>query len=217
LFSVRWGTYTSRITTSLESLQSVALASASPRRRELLASVGLRVAVVPSAYDERPIAGISPLDLALTHARGKAAGAAPSDDLIIAADTVVDLDGRALGKPADMAEAAAMLRSLSGRWHAVHTAFALRNDRTAASYTEAVSTRVRFAELSDEAIRSYAATGDGLDKAGAYGIQGFAATLIERIDGDYFTVVGFPLSAFAHALPQVGYVLNPARSEVLVR
>ncbi len=172
---------------------------------------------MPTAYDERPIPELAPLDLALTHARGKAAGAAPTGDLVIAADTVVDLDGRALGKPDDTAEAVAMLHALSGRWHAVHTAFSLRNDRTAASYTEAVSTRVRFAELSDEAIRNYAATGDGLDKAGAYGIQGFAATLIERIEGDYFTVVGFPLSAFAHALPHVGYVLNPARTEVLVR
>jgi septum formation protein len=190
-------------------LETVSLASASPRRRELLSSLGLRVRVVASAYDEVPLAGLEPVELALTHARGKAGGAMPGSDLIVAADTVVDLDGEALGKPADTAEACAMLRRLSGRWHVVHTAFALRDDRTAAALSEVVSTRVRFAELDDMTLRAYAESGDGLDKAGAYGIQGFAATLVERIDGDYFTVVGFPLAAFAKALPRIGYSLLP--------
>jgi septum formation protein len=102
-----------------------------------------------------------------------------------------------------------MLRRLAGRWHVVHTASALRDDRTAARWFEVVSTRVRFADLDEGRIDAYAATGDGLDKAGAYGIQGFAATLVERIDGDYFTVVGFPLAAFAAALPHIGYRLPP--------
>ena len=110
-----------------------------------------------------------------------------------------------------------MLRRLSGRWHVVHTAFALRDDRTARSLAEVVSTRVRFAELEDETIAAYAASGDGLDKAGAYGIQGFAATLVERIDGDYFTVVGFPLAAFANALPRIGRTLLPPHAEVHAR
>ncbi|GAC1580395.1 MAG: Maf family protein [Candidatus Elarobacter sp.] len=193
-------------------LDAVALASASPRRRELLASLGLRVTVIPSAYHEAPLPGRTPLQLALEHARGKAAGAVPAADLVVAADTVVDLDGEALGKPADVAEARAMLRRLSGRWHTVHTAFALRDDRSAASFDAAVSTRVRFAVLDEETVDAYAAGGDGLDKAGAYGIQGFAATLVERIDGDYFTVVGFPLAAFARALPAVGYRLHPGRA-----
>ncbi len=204
--------YTKRIG-HVAPLNAVALASASPRRRELLASLGLRVTVVPSAYDELPLPGLDPAASALRHARGKAAGALPSDDLsddlIVAADTVVDVDGDPLGKPADVAEARAMLRRLAGRWHTVHTAFALRSDRREGLVSEVVSTRVRFAALDDDAIAAYAASGDGLDKAGAYGIQGFAATLVERIDGDYFTVVGFPLAAFARALPRLGYALVP--------
>ena len=198
-------------------LVDVALASASPRRRELLASLGLRVTVVPSAYDELPLPGVAPADVALLHARGKAAAAAPADTLIVAADTVVDLDGEALGKPADRAEARDMLRRLAGRWHVVHTAFALRDDRTAGSLSELVSTRVRFADLDEKTIAAYAASGDGLDKAGAYGIQGFAATLVERIDGDYFTVVGFPLARFAAVLPSIGYSLLPQHAEVTAR
>jgi septum formation protein len=178
----------------------------------------LRVAVVPSAYDETPLPGLDPAEVALRHAQGKAAAALPSAEaLIVAADTVVDLDGDALGKPAEIAEARAMLRRLSGRWHVVHTAFALRSSSLAETFSDVVSTRVRFADLDDETIGAYAASGDGLDKAGAYGIQGFAATLVERIDGDYFTVVGFPIAAFAQALPRLGYRLHPPNSEVHAR
>jgi len=167
------------------------------------------VAVIPSAYDEQPLPGLAPAEVALRHARGKAAAAVPSDRLIVAADTVVDVDGDPLGKPADGDEARAMLRRLSGRWHAVHTAFALRHDASGAAFADIVTTRVRFADLDDRAVAEYADSGDGLDKAGAYGIQGFAATLVERIDGDYFTVVGFPLAAFARALPALGFRLRP--------
>jgi septum formation protein len=213
---VRTRTYTRSIEHHTP-LSAVALASASPRRRELLASLGVHVEVVRSAYDERAIAGLTPPELAMRHARGKAAGAPPSHRLIVAADTVVDVDGEALGKPSGVAEARAMLRRLSGRWHVVHTAFALRDDRSAASLCELVSTRVRFAPLDAATIDAYAASGDGLDKAGAYGIQGFAATLVERIDGDYFTVVGFPLAAFAAALPRVGYRLLPPRGHDVTR
>jgi septum formation protein len=175
----------------------------------LLASLGLRVAVVPSRYDEIPLPGVAPAETALRHARGKAAAAEPSIALIVAADTVVDVDGELLGKPRDAAEGCAMLRRLSGRRHLVHTAFALRDDRTTARYDEVVSTEVQFAGLSDALIALYVAGGDGRDKAGGYGIQGFAATLVERIDGDYFTVVGFPLAAFARALPRMGCFLAP--------
>ncbi len=129
--------------------------------------------------------------------------------LIVAADTVVDVDGVALGKPHDLAESRAMLERLSGRDHYVHTAFALRDEHTGRIVVETESTRVRFATLSTRTIDAYVAGGDGMDKAGAYGIQGFAATLVERIDGDYFTVVGFPLAAFARTLPQFGYELVP--------
>lgn len=205
---MRWRTYTESIAHGTP-LDAVALASASPRRRELLTSLGLRVTVVPSNYQETPLPHVEPLELARLHAQGKAAGAARDGALVVAADTVVDVDGEALGKPQDVVEAEQMLARLSGRWHLVHTAFALRNDRTGDSLVEAVTTRVRFADLDAGTIARYAESGDGLDKAGAYGIQGFAATLVERIDGDYFTVVGFPLAAFAAALPRVGYFLRP--------
>jgi len=177
----------------------------------LLVSLGVHVTVVASTYVEEPLAGIAPAELAVLHARGKAAGAVPSDHLIVAADTVVDVDGDALGKPADTAEAIAMLTRLAGRWHTVHTAFALRDDVTGVSIVENVSTHVRFADLATETIAAYAASGDGMDKAGAYGIQGFAATLVERIDGDYFTVVGVSFKTKARALPRIGYSL-PVRA-----
>jgi septum formation protein len=124
------------------------------------------------------------------------------------------LDGRALGKPRDDDDARTMLSELSGRTHQVHTAFALRDQAGRVATVEAVSTRVRFATLDDATIDAYVATGDGRDKAGSYGIQGFAATLVERIDGDYFTVVGFPLAAFARALPALGFRLVPRRTGV---
>ncbi len=172
--------------------------------------MGLRVEVVSTSYAEVPLDGVTPRELAIAHARGKAAGAPARAGLIVAADTVVDVDGTALGKPRERGESRAMLERLSGREHRVHTAFTLRDGRGGKSLTECRTTRVRFAALSDDVIDAYVASGDGLDKAGAYGIQGFAATLVESIDGDYFTVVGFPLAAFAQALPSLGYRLVPA-------
>jgi septum formation protein len=171
--------------------------------------LGLRVAVVASSYEESPLKGYAPRELAIAHARSKAAGADAAPALIVAADTVVDLDGTALGKPRDLEESRWMIERLSGREHSVHTAFSLRDDRRAQTLTECRTTRVRFVALSSDVIDDYVASGDGLDKAGAYGIQGFAATLVERIEGDYFTVVGFPLAAFAQSLPRIGYRLNP--------
>lgn len=168
----------------------------------------MTVDIVATAYDERPLAHLTPQDLARTHARGKAAGA-QADVLIVAADTVVDLDGEALGKPRDRADARAMIARLSGREHLVHTAFALRDPATGKGAEGMETTAVRFATLDEALLDAYAASGDGLDKAGAYGIQGFAATLVERIAGDYFTVVGFPLARFAATLPQLGYRLFP--------
>ena len=180
----------------------------------MLASLGLAVDIVVSTYDEQPLAGLTPRDLALTHARGKARGA-ESAQLIVAADTVVDLDGEALGKPRDRAEARTMIGRLAGRTHLVHTAFSLRDPRTGRSLDGLETTAVRFAALDSAVLDAYADSGDGLDKAGAYGIQGFAATLVERIDGDYFTVVGFPLARFAQALGELGYRLLPRPVEAL--
>ena len=107
-----------------------------------------------------------------------------------------------------------MIAMLSGRSHHVHTAFALRDPAGTLAHVETVTTRVHFAALDDATIDAYVAGGDGRDKAGAYGIQGFAATLVERIDGDYFTVVGFPLAAFARAVTRLGFRLVPRGAHV---
>jgi septum formation protein len=127
--------------------------------------------------------------------------------VIVAADTVVDLDGTALGKPESAREAAWMLHSLSGREHVVHTAYTVIDGASGARIDGAGSTRVRFATLADDDIATYVATGDPFDKAGSYGIQGRGAALVERIDGDFYTVMGFPLGDFIRRLPELGYRL----------
>ena len=187
---------------------TVALASASPRRRELLASLGLDVRVIATSYDERPVPGYSPIETAALHARGKVLGAQVAPWLTIGSDTVVDVDGETFGKPVDDTDSRRMIERLAGRDHAVHTAFALRSPAGDLAFEGLVTTRVRFAALDDATIDDYVASGDGRDKAGAYGIQGYGATLVERIDGDYFTVVGFPLHAFAGAVRALGYRLR---------
>jgi len=193
--------------------QPLVLASASPRRAALLAQVGLRFEVhvsdVPEEADE---AGRAPQAVALEHARAKAlavAAAAPGR-LVLGADTVVVLDGDLLGKPAHAAEAAAMLRRLSGREHEVITAivFALDAGQGARVLAEhAEHTRVVFRELSEDEIAWYVASGEPLDKAGAYGIQGHGALLVRRIEGCYFNVVGLPLSRTGEVLAELGYDL----------
>lgn len=199
-------------------LARIVLASASPRRLELLRSLGLTVEVVRSGYDERESPDLTPEQLACRHAHGKLEAALeragrPIDAPWVAADTVVDLDGRALGKPRDTAEAIAMLRGLSGREHRVHTAFALAIAGRPEWIEERETTRVRFYRLDADEIAAYAATGEPLDKAGAYGIQGRAAALVESIDGDFYTVMGFPLGRFIRALRRSGFVLPTANSE----
>ncbi|MCI2097869.1 MAG: Maf family protein [Succiniclasticum sp.] len=169
----------------------VLLASASPRRRDLLRQIGWEAVIRPVDFAERQ-AG-DPDAVCLGNARGKAADAAAryGDALpVVAADTIVTLDGAVLGKPADAAGARAMLRALSGRTHAVKTAVAVRwrgQERVAVA-----TTVVTFRLLTDEEIEAYVATGEPMDKAGAYGIQGKGALLVSRIDGAYDNVVGLP-------------------------
>ncbi|MGP6159354.1 MAG: Maf family protein [Vulcanimicrobiaceae bacterium] len=193
----------------MRELRSIVLASASPRRRELLVSLGLRVRVAPSDVDEGERPGCGPAELALAHARAKsdAAAAREREGVIVAADTVVDLEGKSLGKPRNAAEAAATLAALAGREHIVHTAFVVVDNPGGRRIVRSSSTRVRFAPLSSEQIAQYVATGEPMDKAGAYGIQGRGAALVERIDGDFYTVMGFPLGEFVRSLPELGYVL----------
>ena len=198
-------------------LDSIVLASASPRRLELLSSLGLDVDVVPSGYGEPDDPALTPLQLAVRHAREKALDVASRESrdgsVIVAADTVVDVDGIALGKPRDAAEAVRMLRLLSGREHQVHTAFAVVvPDGEIAE--ESSSTRVRFFALGEDEIGEYVATGEPMDKAGAYGIQGRAAALVESIDGDFYTVMGFPLARFVRLLRRLGFSLPSAKERL---
>jgi septum formation protein len=195
-------------------LESIVLASASPRRLELLRSLGLDVRVEPSGYDEPDDPSIAPANLAIRHAAAKARDvqARFPDDLVVAADTVVDIDGTALGKPRDRADAARMLRALSGRMHAVHTAYAIAFPGRRDLIQECSTTRVRFYPLADDEIEQYVATGEPMDKAGAYGIQGRAAALVESIDGDFYTVMGFPLARFVRALRRLGFALPAAKN-----
>jgi septum formation protein len=190
----------------MRELRAVLLASASPRRRELLASLGLRVLVMPSDIDEGEQPGIAPRALAEHYARAKADAvlARIGKNVMIAADTVVDVDGEPFGKPSDPVHARAMLRSLSGREHLVHTAFEVVDGSTGGRLAQCSTSRVRFAPLGADEIDAYVATGESLDKAGGYGIQGRGAALVESIDGDYYTVMGFPLGLFVRALPQLG-------------
>jgi septum formation protein len=195
-------------------LERIVLASASPRRLELLRSLGLLVRVEPSRYTEPADPLATPLELAVRHARAKAADVLAKlgrSHVLVAADTVVDLDGIALTKPADAADAARMLRALSGKRHVVHTAFALAVPGRDGLVEEAASTHVRFYRLTEDEIAEYIATGEPMDKAGAYGIQGRAAALVESIDGDFYTVMGFPLARFVRAVRQLGFSLPAAK------
>ncbi|MBR7073108.1 MAG: septum formation protein Maf [Eubacterium sp.] len=168
------------------------LASKSPRRQELLKYITEDFTVKTAEVDETLSDGISPEDAVLYLSKIKAAPFENEEDTVIGADTVVALNGRILGKPADKADAAAMLRFLSGKTHSVFTGVTVIKNHTYHSF--AVETKVTFFELSDKEIERYVDTLEPLDKAGAYGIQGYGSLLVEKIDGDYFNVVGLPVS-----------------------
>ena len=178
------------------------LASASPRRRQLLELLGLAPEVVPSDIDETWREGEGPAAHAERLAREKAARRARAGAVVIGADTIVVIDGAILGKPADAAEARAMLRRLAGREHEVFTAVAVAREARMASGVS--RTRVRFRALDDATVAAYVATGEPMDKAGAYGIQGYGAVLVERIEGDYFTVMGLGLTLLVDLLARLG-------------
>ena len=182
----------------------VILASQSPRRRELLTLIGIRHDVRPADIDESLHAGEEPVPHAERLAREKAHRLAERhpDALVIAADTIVVLDGAILGKPADAGEARATLAQLSGRTHTVHTAIAVARGGRTESAVESVA--VTFRTLGAVEIAEYVATGEPLDKAGAYGIQGFGATIVERIEGDYFSVMGLGLRRLVALLELLG-------------
>jgi nucleoside triphosphate pyrophosphatase len=180
----------------------VFLASASPRRRDLLNLVGIDHEVRPANIDETYLPGEQPRDHAERLAREKAVAIDGSDTVTIGSDTIVVVDGQVLGKPRDRAHAAEMLRQLSGRSHIVMTGVAARWRGVLASGLEEVG--VTFRQLSDDEIERYIDTGEPMDKAGAYGIQGFGATIVDRVDGDYFAVMGLPLNRLVGLLRSLG-------------
>jgi septum formation protein len=192
-----------------ERIHAVALASASPRRLALLQSIGLDVTVVRSAYEEnRADAKLEPGKLVQLHAAGKAERAEPAGPaLLIAADTLVAVGDEVLGKPKDAVEARGMLRRLSGRRHTVYTGFAVVDRLTGVRTVGMESAAVQFLPLNDGEIERYVATGEPLDKAGAYGIQGRGALLVTSIAGDFYTVMGLPLARVARACATLGYDL----------
>jgi septum formation protein len=184
------------------------LASASPRRAEILRDAGYHFSILSSAIDETPFAGESPNDLVLRLAEAKAelaAARAVGPAILIAADTEVVLDGQIFGKPRSSDDARRMLTKLSGRTHAVLTGVALTRLPDAERISFAETTLVTFAPLSAEEITQYLSTGEPHDKAGAYAIQGYAARYIPRIEGCYFNVVGLPLARLHQALIELGW------------
>jgi septum formation protein len=189
----------------------VILASGSPRRRQLLEMVGIRHEVMPADIDESLLPDEAPPAHAERLAREKGATIArrAPDALVISADTIVVIDGAVLGKPRDARDAARMLRQLAGRTHTVFTAVAVTRGMRVASGVEAVT--VTFRALDDARIDAYIRTGEPMDKAGAYGIQGYGATLVERIDGDYFAVMGLALGRLVALLRRLGvrYAFGP--------
>ena len=189
--------------------KTIYLASRSPRRADLLQQIGLNFTVLPSDIDETPLLNELSHEYVVRLAAEKAQACfaklqMDQADLypVLAADTTVSVDGRILGKPQDDADAFQMLSSLAGRWHEVHTGIAVAT--TTGVKTAISTTRVEMPKLSDEKILAYVATGEPSDKAGAYGIQGLASTIIKRIEGSYSGVMGLPIYETAMLLEQAG-------------
>jgi len=182
----------------------IVLASSSPRRRELLGLIGLRADVVPADVDESTRPGEDPVAYVERLAREKAEAVAVTRPraCVIGADTTVSVNGDIIAKPGNDAEAAAMLTRLQGREHRVHTGMAVV--RAGRTFSGVETTRVWFRPLDERTITDYVATGEPMDKAGAYGIQGFGAVLVERIEGDYFTVMGLGLGRLVGLMREAG-------------
>ena len=187
-------------------LLPIVLASASPRRQALLAGQGLGFDVVPSTVKEPdPEPGEAPADYAARMARIKGQDIAlrHPDKIIVSADTIVVQDARILGKPKDAADALAMLTSLSGRWHEVMTGFCVLRQEDGISLCRTVTTRVHMAGNSPDMLKAYIDTHEPMDKAGAYGIQGIGAFLVDEVQGSYTNVVGLPLRSVLDFLLEI--------------
>ena len=184
----------------------IILASASPRRREILSSVCRNFSIIVSETDESFPGYVHPSEAVkiLAERKGRAVldTLGGADAFIISSDTLVELDGKPLGKPTDKADAHAMLRELSGKRHNVHTGIAVHSGGKV--YSGVATTGVYFREMTDEEIDEYIATGEPMDKAGSYGIQGIGGKFVDKIDGDFDTVVGFSLRLFLTLTERAG-------------
>ena len=194
----------------------ILLASTSPRRRELLELLGLQFLIVPPACEEILEPQLSPSEQTCHLARSKAQSVANQhpEDLIIGSDTVIEIDGKLLGKPANIKEAEAMLRELRGRVHQVHTGVALIQNASNISIDFVETAHVWITPFVEETLQTYLDTEESLGKAGAYSIQGDGAQLIEKIEGDFPTIVGLPLWRLGKFLGQQGVTFSNPIEEI---
>jgi len=189
---------------ALSSRPALVLASSSPRRRELLGALGVPFSVRPSDIDETVRDGEEPPHYVVRLAREKAAAVARHGELVLGADTTVVLDGEVLGKPADPEDARSMLRRIADREHVVFTGVALHDGSSGRQVSAVDTTRVRMSALTAEQIAWYVATGEPMDKAGAYGIQGKGALFVAEVFGNYGNVVGLPLPMVCRLMEEIG-------------
>jgi len=187
-------------------MKKIILASASPRRKELLKKIGLKFEIDPSNSEEELDLSLPPHELAqkLSLAKAQAVAQKYRHAIIIAADTFGVFRGKVLGKPHTPAQAKKMLQRLNGKSHLVITGFTIIDTESKWSLSRVVTTRVCFRKMTESEIDAYVRTGEPLDKAGAYAIQGLGSLLVARIEGDYFNVIGLPLSALAQSLKEFG-------------
>jgi len=182
------------------------LASKSPRRKELLRSIGINAEIIPANVDESIYKNLAPREMVRELAMLKAAEVARSfgkNTIVIGADTCVSLDGRVFGKPRSIEEARGMLMTLRGKTHEVYTGYCVFDCTTKNAVSRSELTRVTFRDITDEEIDLYVKTREPMDKAGAYGIQNKGALFVEKIEGDYFNVVGLPLCALSKLLTEM--------------
>jgi septum formation protein len=190
----------------MQSTSTIILASSSPRRRELLHTLGMPFTVMTSDVDETVSPALPPAEVVeqLSLRKAREVAGKVNAGVVIGSDTVVVLDGKILGKPASAADAFAMLSALQGREHTVYSGVAMIDAESMRTEVAHSSTDVKIRSLTASEINAYIATGEPMDKAGSYAIQGIGATIVERIVGDYFTVVGLPLNLTAQMLTRFG-------------
>jgi septum formation protein len=187
-------------------MKTVILASASPRRKELLEKIGLKFEAEPSNYEEDISPKLKPRELAesLSFEKAKVAAGSHKNALVIAADTFIVFRGKILGKPKTETQAKKMLETINGKPHSVITGFTIIDTENNKAISKSVETKVYIKRLTPNEVDAYVKSGEPLDKAGAYAIQGLGSVIVEKIEGDYFNVMGLPLSALAESLKEFG-------------